>query len=101
MKFEECSWLSSRYLTLDDIPQILHRSQDSFKNPYRIISIFCMYMYIGIGEGIAGKQDGPSLIIEGPPRVSRIAKNANVLTLWPIYEKLVVIFALVIHMSAR
>ena len=26
------------------------------------------YMYIDIGERIAGKQDGPSLIIEGPPR---------------------------------
>ena len=98
MKFEEFSWLSSRYLTLDDIPQILHRSRDNFKNPYRIVSIFCMYIYIC--ERMAGKQDGPSLIIEGPPRVPRIAKNANVLTLWPIYEKLVVIFALVIHMSA-
>ena len=30
-------------------------------------------MYIVIGERIAGKQDGPSLIIYGPPR---IAQNA-------------------------
>ena len=30
-------------------------------------------------------------------RVPRIAKNANVLTLWPIYEKLAVIFDLVIQ----
>ena len=42
MKFEECSLLSSRYLTLDDIPQILNRSHDNTKNPYRIVSIFYM-----------------------------------------------------------
>ena len=28
-------------------------------------------MYIDIGERIAGKQDGPSLIIYGPPRPPR------------------------------
>ena len=31
-----------------------------------------------------GKQDGPSRIIYGPPR---IAQNANFFTLGPIYEK--------------
>ena len=84
-KVSLCPYLSSRYLTLDDFPQILHRSHDNV---------------IDISERIAGKQDGPSLIVQGPPRVPRIAKNANVLTVWPIYEKLVVIFVLVIHMSA-
>ena len=38
-------------------PQTFHRSHDNLKNPYRIASIF--YMYIDIGERIAGKQDGP------------------------------------------
>ena len=56
-------------------PQTLHRSHDNLKNPYRIASIF--YMYIDIGERIAGKQDGPGLIIYGPPRAPRIAQNAN------------------------
>ena len=39
-----------------------------------------------------GKQDGPGPIIYGPPRAPRIAKNAHFCILWPIYEKLVVIF---------
>ena len=39
-----------------------------------------------------GKQDGPSVIIYGPPRLPRIAKNAHFFTLEPIYEKLVIIF---------
>ena len=39
-------------------------------------------------------------VMEVPHRVPRIAKISNVLTLWPIYEKRVVIFAFVIHMSA-
>ena len=47
-----------------------------------------------------GKQDGPGPIIYGPPRAPRIAKNAHFCILWPIYEKLAVIFSLVIHMSA-
>ena len=62
----------------------------TLKNPYRIASIF--YMEIDIGERIAGKQDGPGPIIYGPPRAPRIAQNANFFILWPIYEKLVVIF---------
>ena len=69
-------------------PQTLHHSHDNLKNPYRIASIF--FMQIDIGEGIAGKQDGPSLIIYGPPRHPRIVKN---FTLGPIYENLVVIFS--------
>ena len=47
-----------------------------------------------------GKQDGPGPIIYGPPRAPPIAKNANFCIMWHIYEKLVVIFSLVIHMSA-
>ena len=71
-------------------PQTLHRSHDNLKNPYRIASIF--YMYIDIGERMPGKQDGPSRIIYGPPRPPRIAQNAHFFTLGPIYEKLVIIF---------
>ena len=33
-------------------------------------------MEIDIGERIAGKQDGPGPIIDGPPRAPRIAQNA-------------------------
>ena len=44
-----------------------------------------------------GKQDGPSRIIYRPPR---IAQNAHFFTLGPIYEKLVIIFSLVINLSA-
>ena len=55
-------------------PQTLHRSHDNLINPYRIATIF--YMQIDIGERITGKQDGPGLIIYGPPRAPRIAKNA-------------------------
>ena len=47
-----------------------------------------------------GKQDGPGPIIYGPPRAPRIAKNAHICILWPIYEKLVVFFPLVIDISA-
>ena len=48
-----------------------------------------------------GKQDGPSQIIDGPPRPPRIAQNAIFFfTLGPIYEKLVIIFSLVINLSA-
>ena len=47
-----------------------------------------------------GKQDGPSQIIYGPPRPPRIAQNAHFFTLGPIYEKLVIIFSLVINLSA-
>ena len=46
-----------------------------------------------------GKQDWPSRIIYGP-RAPRIAQNANFSTLGPIYEKLVIIFTLVINLSA-
>ena len=33
-------------------------------------------MQIDIGEGIAGKQDGPGPIIYGPPRAPQISQNA-------------------------
>ena len=80
--------------------QTLHRLRDNLRNSYRIAFIF--YMYIDIGDRIAGKQDGTDPIIYGPPRAPRIAKNAHFCILWPIYEKLVVIPPppLVIHMSA-
>ena len=35
-------------------------------------------MYIDMGGRIAGKQDRPSLIIEGPPRAPQIAKKKNI-----------------------
>ena len=47
-----------------------------------------------------GKHDGPGPIIYGPPRPPRIAQNAHFFTLGPIYEKLVIIFSLVINLSA-
>ena len=56
-------------------PQTLHHSHDNLKNPYRIGSIF--YMYIDVGERIAGKQDGTDPIIYGSSRAPRIAKNAH------------------------
>ena len=81
-------WFSRRYASA------FHRLRDNLKNPYQIASIF------DIGERIAGKQDGPGPIIYGPPRAPRIAKNAHFCILCPIYEKLSVIFSLVIHMFA-
>ena len=63
---------------------MFHRLRDNFKNSYRIDSIF--YMYIDMGERIAGKQDGPGPIIYRPPRAPRIAKHAKkIIILWPIY----------------
>ena len=38
----------------------------NLKISYQIVSLFDMY--IDMGERIAGKQDGPSLIIEDPLR---------------------------------
>ena len=53
-------------------------------------------MQIDIGERIAGKQDGPSLIIYGPPRPPPPpppnSPRCEFFTLGPIYEKLVIIF---------
>ena len=59
-------------------------------------------MLIDIGERMSEKQDGPGPIIYGPPRPPppRIAQNVNLFTLGPIYEKLVIIFSLVINLSA-
>ena len=85
-------------------PQTLHRSHDNLKNPYWIASIF--YMYIDIGERMPGKQDGPSRIIYGPPSPPPPpppppnSPKCAFFTLGPIYEKLVIIFSLVIHLSA-
>ena len=64
-------WFSRRYAAAS----AFHRLRDNFKNPYRIASIFDMQ--IDIGERIAGKQDWPGLIIYGPPRAPRIAKNTH------------------------
>ena len=67
-------------------PQTFH-SHDNLKNPYRIASIF--YMQIDVGERIAGKQDGArSDYLWATPNSQKCQKNI----LWPIYEKLVVIF---------
>ena len=44
-------------------------------------------MLIDIGEGIAGKQDGPSPIIYGPPSAPRIAKNAHTKIYYGPYMK--------------
>ena len=38
----------------------------NFKSSYHIASLFDIY--IDMGERIAGKQNRPSLIIEGPPK---------------------------------
>ena len=47
----------------------------NLKRSYQIASLF--HMYIDMGERIAGKQDRPSLIIEGPPTyVSTVMKSA-------------------------
>ena len=54
-------------------PQTFFCEHDNLKNPEWIASIF--YMYIDIGERIAGKQEGPGLIIFGPPRAPRIASQ--------------------------
>ena len=80
-------------------PQTLHRSHDNIKHPYRIATIF--YMYIDIGERMPGKQDGPIRIIYGPPRPPRITQNAIFFfTLGPIYEKLVIFYIFFIKVSA-
>ena len=54
-----------------------------------MVSIF--YIYIATSEGIAGYQDGTSLIIERPPRASRIG-NIHIFTFCPIYEIFMVIY---------
>ena len=64
-------WFSRRYAAAS----AFHRLRDNFKNPYPITSI--LYMYIDIGERIAGKQDGPGPIIYGPHRAPRIANKCN------------------------
>ena len=76
-------------------PQTLLRERDNLKHPAWIASIF--YMYIDIGERIAGKQDGTSLIIDGSPR---IAKNANVSHLGSYMKNGQLFSSLVIHISA-
>ena len=47
-----------------------------------------------------GKQDGPSRIICGPPRPPPNSPKCAFFALGPIYEKLVIIFFLVINLSA-
>ena len=66
-------WFSRRYAAAS--ASAFHRLHDNFKKPYQIASIFDMQ--IDIGERIAGKQDWPGLIIYGPPRAPRIAKNTH------------------------
>ena len=58
------------------------------------------YMYIDMGERIAGKQDRFSLIIEDPLRAPKIPPKYKKKTFWPINEKMVFkLFPLVVHMS--
>ena len=65
-------WFSRRYAaTSAPAASAFHRLRDNFKKPYRIASIFDMY--IDIGERIARKQDWPGSIIYGPPRASRMS----------------------------
>ena len=45
----------------------------NLKSSYQIASLF--HMYMDMGERIAGKQDRPSLIIEGHLRAPQIATN--------------------------
>ena len=56
-------------------------------------------MYIDVDENITEMQDGPSLAIDGPPI---IATKIHFCTLRPIWLLilLVVIFVLVVHVSA-
>ena len=56
---------------------VLHRSLDNSINCYIMYSIF--YMYIDIGVMIAGKQDGPSMNIEGPPGPPMAAKESKMI----------------------
>ena len=39
-----------------------------------------MTLYIDMGEGITGKQDRPSMIIDGLTRAPQIAKNVDYLS---------------------
>ena len=75
-------------------PQTFHRSQGNIKYPYRIASIF--YMYIDLSARITGKQDAPSHSRHPAPPPPPNIETSNFFTLWPIYEKLLVIFSFVI-----
>ena len=51
-----------------------------------------VYLYFDIGERIAEKHDGSTMIIEGSPNITKI-----VCTMWPIYMKnQLFIFAIVV-----
>ena len=47
--------------------KIIFCSYFGFERNKFLSDCFRFYMYIDMGARIAGKQDGPSLIIEGPP----------------------------------
>ena len=47
-------------------------------------------LFVAMGERIPGKQDRPSMIIEGPHGPLNSKKNTFLFIFWPIYEKLVV-----------
>ena len=76
--------------TPDPTGQLVHILELNLKSSYLIASL--LDMYIDMGERLAGKQDRPSLIIEGTPRAPQIANKicTFAFTFWPIYEKLVV-----------
>ena len=68
-------WFSRRYATLSaSAASAFHRLRDNLTKPYRIASIF--YMYIDIGERIAGKQDWPGVIGSDVPWLECPACNA-------------------------
>ena len=77
-------------------PQTFHHSQGNIKYPYWIASI--CYMNIDWSERITGKQDAPSHSRHPapPPNI----QTFKFFTLWPIYEKLLIIFSFVMDLSA-
>ena len=44
--------------------------------------VFLIALYVDKGENIAGKPDGPNVIIVGPPN----SQNVNLFTLWSTYK---------------
>ena len=71
-------------------PQTFHRSHDNLK---KSLSDCFHILYVDwYWWGDSWEQDGPGPIIYGPPGAPRIAKNAHFCILWPIYEKLAVMF---------
>ena len=75
-------WFSRRYAASATASADIHRSHDCFHILY-----VDWYRWEDSWEA---RWTGP--IIYGPPRAPQIPKNAHFCILWPIYEKLAVIF---------